>query len=69
METLQPEWFTDQPEILVTNDTDVFDTIPDVTVRNYYWRHYHRWRSHIHWSRSNNYWLERYSPIWLNYTA
>ncbi|GEM_PF-1426981 len=75
METLQPEWFTDQPEIarsqieiLVTNDTDVFDTIPDVTVRNHYWRlyqrcrshHYHRLRSHIHRSRSrNDYWLER----------
>jgi hypothetical protein len=84
METLQPEWFTDQPdiarsqiEILVTNETDVFDTIPDVTVRNHYWCHYHRWRSHIHrlwshihWSRSRNYyWLERYLPIWLNYTA
>src|ERR1700733_3818465 len=62
MKTLQPEWFSDQPditksqiEILVTNETDVFVAIPGVTVRNHYWPrwfshdywcHIHRWRSH-----------------------
>jgi hypothetical protein len=53
METLQPEWFSDQPdiarsqiEILVTNETDEFDTIPDVSFRNHYWLLYHRLRSH-----------------------
>jgi hypothetical protein len=74
METLQPEWFTDQPditrsqiEILVPNDTDEFDTIPDVSFRNHDWRHFHRlWgyinrlRSYIHRLRSrNDYGLER----------
>ena len=69
VETLQPEWFSDQPdmvrsqiEILATNEADVFDTIPSVTVRNHYEP---RWFSHNHWchlhrSRSYNYhWLER----------
>jgi hypothetical protein len=81
MKTIQPEWITDQPditrsqvEILVTNETDVFVTIPDVTVRNHYWlhrrrSHYHWCRSHDHWCGSHDYGLERYPPIWLNYTA
>jgi hypothetical protein len=78
METLQPEWFTEQPDIarsqiviLVTNETDVFVTIPGVTVRNHYRSHFYRWRSHIdHWLRSHNYeWLKRHPSIWLNDTA
>ena len=84
METLPPEWFTDQPDvagsqidILVTNDPDVFVTIPDVSFRNHYWFLYHRWRTHIRWLRSDIYrlgsrnddWSERYPAIWLNHTA
>jgi hypothetical protein len=70
METLQPEWFTEQPdiarpqiEILVTNETDVFIAIPGVTVRNHHRLLHHRLRSH------NYEWLERHPPIWLNHTA
>src|ERR1039458_288252 len=60
METLQPERFSDQPDIarsqikiLITNETDEFDPIPDVTFRNHYWLLYHQLRSHIHRSRSH----------------
>jgi hypothetical protein len=70
MEKHQPVWRKVHPdiarsqiEIHATNETDVFKTIPDVSVRNHYWRIYHR-------CRSRNYqWLERYLPIWLNDTA
>ena len=74
METIEPEWVTDQPdiansqiEILVTNETDVFVTIPDVTVRNHYrprcFSHNYRCRC------CNHHWCERHPPIWLNYTT
>ena len=59
VETLQPEWIGDQPdiagsqiEILAANETDVFVAIPDVSFRNHYWL---RCRSHIyHWWRNHN---------------
>ena len=73
METLQPEWFTDQPdiagaqiEILATHETDIFDTIPGVIVRNHYrfhGRHHHRCRSHHHDG------LERHPAIRFNHTT
>ena len=73
METLQPERFTDQPdiagsqiEILVTDETDIFDPIPGVIVRNHYrfhGRHHHRCRSHHHDG------LECHPAIRLHHTA
>jgi len=71
MKAVQPEWIADQPNvarsqiiILITNDTDVFITVPSVTVG-----HPHGRRSHHHWCRGNYEWLERHLPIWLNDTA
>ena len=84
METLQPEWFSDQPdiarsqiEILVTNDTDEFVTIPGISVGNHDWLLDHRSRSDIHRLRSDihrtgcniHHWPEHYPSIWLNDTA
>jgi hypothetical protein len=73
METIEPEWVTDQPdvtksqiEILVPNETNIFVTIPDVTIRNHYWS---RCFSHNYWCRCNHHWCERHPPIWLNYTT
>jgi hypothetical protein len=61
METIQPERFTEEPDIagpqiiiLVTHETDVFVTVPDIAVRNHYRGRFHRWRSHIYRSRSHN---------------
>ena len=63
METLQPVSISDQPditgsqiEILAINDTDVFDTIPDVSFRNHYRSLYHQCRCHIHRLRSHYHW-------------
>jgi hypothetical protein len=68
MKTLDPDWVTDHPDIagaqiviLVTNETDVFITIPDVIVGNHHCIHYHAWRSHCYPG------LE--PPIRLNYAA
>jgi len=77
METLQAEWFTDQPhiarsqiEILVTNDPDEFHTIPDISFRHHYRRFDHWCWRHYHWCRSRNYqWLKTYPPVWLNDTS
>ena len=81
VETLQPDWITGQPNITgsqvkirAANDTDEFDTVPDVAVRNldYRWRDLNgwRWRSHDHWCRSRNYqWLKSHCSIWINYTT
>ena len=77
METIQAEGVTDQPdiacsqiEILVANETDVFDTIPGVTVRNHGGRLHHQRRRHIHCRRRHHYeWLERQPSIWLNYAT
>jgi len=78
VKTLQPEWFTEHPDIarsqiviLVTNEADIFVTIPGVAVRNHYGRHFHRWRSRIyHWLRSHNHeWLKRHPAIWLDDAA
>ena len=78
METVQPEGFTEQPDIagsqiviLVAQETDVFVTVPDVTVRNHYRGHFHRCRSHNHhWLRSHNHeWLKRHPSVRLNDTA
>jgi hypothetical protein len=84
METLQPKWFSGQPdvagsqiEILVTNETDVFVAIPNVSFRNHYWHLYYWLRGHIRrlrgdiyrLQRRNYYWLERQLSIWLNHTA
>ena len=73
MKALKPEWFTDQPdiagsqiEILVANETDVFVTIPDVTVGNHYRP---RCFSHNYRRRCNHHWCERHPAIWLNYTT
>ena len=66
--TSQPDIASSQIEIRATNDTNVFDTIPDVTVRNHYWLD--RCRSHYHRSRSRNYqWLKSHCSIRINYTA
>ncbi len=75
MKTIQPEWITDQPDItgsqivvLVTNDTDVFVTIPGVTIGHHY-RHLGR-RSHHHWCRGHDdKRLERHPYNRLNDTA
>jgi len=78
VETIQPEWVGDEPdiansqiEILVANETDVFVTIPGVAVRNHYRSHFHRWRCHnYHWLRSYDYeWLKRHPSTRLNDTA
>jgi len=74
METIQPERVTDQPEIarsqveiLATNETNVFVTIPDIIIRNH---HCHRWLSHNDWSWScNDQWLKRHPSAWFNDTA
>lgn len=78
METIQPEGFAEQPDIagsqiviLVAHETDVFVTIPGVTVRNHHRSHFHRWRSdNHHWLRGHNHeWLKRHPSIWFNDTA
>jgi len=74
VETFHSERFTDQPDIarsqikrLVADETDIFDAIPGVIVRNHDWlcrHHDHRWRrSH------NHHWHESHLAIWLKDAA
>ncbi len=80
MKTLQPDGVTEQPDIarsqiviLVANETDVFVTIPDVTVRNHYRAGIdNRGRCRIdHWLRSHHHeWPNpHHLSIWRNDTA
>jgi len=74
METLQSEWFTNQPDIartqiiiLVTDQTDVLVTIPHVIVGN---QHYLRWfRRDDHRRRNRNDRGSEHHPPGLNHTA
>lgn len=63
MKAVQSHWIANQPDIagpeiviLVSNDTDIFITIPDVIVRYHY--RIHRWwgwgYNHGRWSRNDH---------------
>jgi len=60
VETFQPVWPGDQPdiasskiEILVSNQTDVVDPVPSVSLGNHYRLNHHGWGSH-HCRRKRN---------------
>ena len=72
MESLQPDWITDQPEtagsqieILVSNQADVFAINHNVTVRNHH-RFLDYWWCNIDWRRSNIDRLWRDHNLWHN---
>jgi hypothetical protein len=76
MKSFQPVWSGDQPditgsqiEILVPHQTDVFDTVPSVSLGNHYWRNVHGRGDH-HCRRNRNRRQQKpHLPIWLNYTS
>jgi len=75
METCQPVWSGDQPditgsqiEILISHQTDVFYTIPSISVRNHHWTNLHRWGNYHRRRKLNRWHQQPYLPVRLNHT-
>jgi len=75
METFQPVRSGDQPditgsqiEILVSHQTDVFDTIPSVSLGNKYWPNLHGWGNHHCRRKRNRRQQQPHLPVRLNHT-
>ena len=75
MESFQPVRSGDQPniawsqiEILVPHQTDVFDTIPSVSLGNKYWPNLHGWGNHHCRRKRNRRQQQPHLPVRLNHT-